>query len=181
MITIVRVVNWDRYQGLVGESAHPVNGRQRGLLGELVGELVGAPAHHKNKKEEEAKDLSCRTGCDEPPTKETKAEYPAAFEEFWNAYPKRDGRRNGKGKSLKLWMRIPADDRPLVQQAAEIFSRSRLALDNKARDPERFLKDDWWRGWLDEPAASVLAEPSMYRDIAPRRRAAEPSANGSHA
>jgi hypothetical protein len=95
--------------------------------------------------------------------KKPRNEYPEAFEEFWLAYPTRDGRRNGKSRSFGLWKRIPAADRPAVQTAAENFSRSKLAIDNKARDPERFLANDWWREWCED---SSVAAPSQYQELA---------------
>ena len=66
----------------------------------------------------------------------------------------------------KLWQRIRDTDRPLVQQAAEAYAKSRLALDNKAKDPERFFADDWWRDWL-EPA-EANGQPSAYRTLVPK-------------
>jgi hypothetical protein len=112
---------------------------------------------------------SLSQGCDEPAGKKVRIEYPEAFEEFWKSYPSRDGRRNGKAKSLALWKQISAEDRPLVQAAAERFALSRLAADNKARDPERFLAKDWWRDWL-VPEADGPAQSSRYEILGPRRR-----------
>jgi hypothetical protein len=87
-------------------------------------------------------------------------EYPAEFERFWSAYPKRDGRRNGKGATLKLWKKLAGPDRELVIRAAINFCGSQLARDNKARDPERFLKDAWWRDWIHSTATSPTPQPA---------------------
>jgi hypothetical protein len=104
--------------------------------------------------------------CDGPKNgkpKKPRTEYPEEFQQFWLAYPAREGRRNGKSKSFSLWKKITAADRPAVQAAAENFSRSKLARDGMARDPERFLANDWWRDWVETPAATQAA--SIYKDL----------------
>jgi hypothetical protein len=105
---------------------------------------------------------SLSQSCDEPANgkpRKSRNEYPEAFEQFWLAYPTRDARRNGKAKSFTQWKKIPADERPAVQTAAENFSRSKLELDNRARDPERFLANDWWREWCNDSSAPAIAPP----------------------
>jgi hypothetical protein len=109
---------------------------------------------------------SLSQACDGPENgkpKKPRNDYPEAFEEFWQVYPTRNGRRSGKANSFTLWKKIPAADRPAVLAAAENFSRSGLARDDKARDPERFLKGDWWRDWVETPAATQAA--SIYKDL----------------
>jgi hypothetical protein len=161
------------------EKPSPANGDGRGdAHGDGRGDVHGEPPSSSSS----STSFSCRSGCDEPPAKKSKRqEYPAAFEEFWNIYPKRDGHRNGKLKTLKLWKLLPADDRALLLQAAKNFSRSPLALDNKARDPERFLNDEWWREWLESAGATGAEQrQSPYHDAPEQRRRLEAATgNGS--
>jgi hypothetical protein len=70
--------------------------------------------------------------------------FPDFFEQFWNAYPKRGGKRRGKLKAFNIWKTIPAADRNLVIKAAKNYQ-----TEEYIRDPERFLASDWWRDWID--------------------------------
>lgn len=154
------------------DKAYPFNGEGHGDgrgygHGDSHGEPPSSPSSSPS--------ISCRSeAATHAKAKPVKAEYPSDFEEFWNAYPKRDGRRNGKVKSLRLWRQVPADDRPLVLKAAINFSGSRLALDNKARDPERFLAAEWWREWIETERPS--ANGHQLRVVQPAQIPPEPSA-----
>lgn len=79
--------------------------------------------------------------------------YPESFDSFWNAYPKRAGKRRGKEKTFRLWKAILAAERDSVTAAAKNYAMSSEAQEGFARDPERFLAADWWKDWLD-PAES---------------------------
>lgn len=72
--------------------------------------------------------------------------FPEFFEQFWNAYPKRGGKRRGKRKAFNIWKTIPAADRNLVIKAATNYQSEEYI-----RDPERFLSADWWRDWVEPP------------------------------
>lgn len=86
-----------------------------------------------------------------PESRPTVRSYPDSFEEFWNAYPNRGGRKRGKHKTFSLWKLVPAANRQSVVQAATAYAASRESQEGYARDPERFFKDNWWRDWLEEP------------------------------
>ena len=103
----------------------------------------------------------------EPKTK-PRTVYPPEFDELWFSYPAKDGRREGKEKTLKLWRLIPEDDRPLVKIAVANYAQSRKVLEGFIKDPERFLKDGVWRDYLDDKAAPA---PSVYGELQPLRRA----------
>jgi len=75
------------------------------------------------------------------------------FDEFWLAYPRRHGVRVGRLATLALFRKIPEDDWTKVITAATNYSTSNQVIDGYARDPERFLKKDYWRDWLDKPKA----------------------------
>jgi hypothetical protein len=76
-----------------------------------------------------------------------------AFEEFWNAYPKRDGKRVGKKQALEQWRKLKWDDRVNAMVAIENYANA--AADPKVfcpiKDPWRWLKDRLFDDWQ-EPA-----------------------------
>jgi hypothetical protein len=91
-------------------------------------------------------------------------DYPVWFEEFWGAYPSNDkGRKRGKAKSYKLAQQVPADDRGDLVKAASAY---RSESDGYVRDPERFIKDDFWRDYVGErERPSHLPKPKGPRKI----------------
>ena len=73
-----------------------------------------------------------------------------SFEEFWRAYPKRNGKKVGKANALIEWRKLSVDER----RRAWIGARNLAASDQMPKDPERFLRrakggrgdfpfDDW--------------------------------------
>jgi hypothetical protein len=60
------------------------------------------------------------------------------FDQWWKTYPPRNGKKVGKGKTLKLWRRLTADER----QRALTGARNLAASTQLPRDPERFLRKD---------------------------------------
>jgi hypothetical protein len=73
----------------------------------------------------------------------------AAFNEFWDAYPLRNGRKLDKSRTQILFGRLPARARAEVLTAV----RNYAASGQMAKDPARFLRDDYWREWLIPAAA----------------------------
>jgi len=99
-------------------------------------------------------------------------EYPTVFELWWDHYPKRNDKRVGKKAALRRWKQLDEEDRVQFQHAVKHYARSKIArVDGMAKDPERFLKDDYWRDWLDGPGDDEHVEE---RD---RRREPEPVAD----
>ena len=93
-------------------------------------------------------------------SKEKKEKTPTAvdleFEEFWQYYPMRDGRRLDKPEALRKWQVIKVDDRKQVLIAVRHYANSKQVLEGIGiKDPHRWLrkgkKDEPWREWL-EPA-----------------------------
>ena len=74
-----------------------------------------------------------------------------AFERWWDSY----GLKTGLQATIKLFVSIPREDWPLLKAATDAYVRatdadpeatgSRL---RQRRDPERFLKRDYWREWV---------------------------------
>lgn len=86
-------------------------------------------------------------------------EFLPIFETFWSFYPKRNEKRVGKKSTWNRFQRLSDSDRQDACRAADNYSKSKIArVDGKARDPERFLKDDYWRDWLDGPGTDEHVE-----------------------
>lgn len=75
------------------------------------------------------------------------------FEVFWGAYPRRNGRRLGKKAAFERFMALSETDQLQAIQAASQYARSLIPKPGEfvpaARDPERFLKQDFWRDYLE--------------------------------
>jgi hypothetical protein len=90
--------------------------------------------------------------------------YPQAFEDFWLAYPKRDGRRRGKDAAFGLWKRMQPTAKVELQVAVANYAKSRDAQKGFAKDPERFLKKNFWRDFLNPVGSGTLFDPSESPD-----------------
>jgi len=82
------------------------------------------------------------------------------FDEFWQVYPRRNGVKVGKVATMALFRKIPKSDWTEVIVAARNYSVSQQAIDGYVRDPERFLKKDYWRDWVEKPQAE-----SKYAEV----------------
>jgi uncharacterized protein YdaU (DUF1376 family) len=85
-----------------------------------------------------------------------------SFEEFWNAYPPRNGKRLGEADAKKRWNRLSAEDRTLVRLAVQHYATSERVRDGIGiRDPHRWLRsgkdDEPWRDWIEpeQPASKT--------------------------
>ena len=80
------------------------------------------------------------------------------FEQFWSAYPARHGRpKVGKQACLLLFRDMTEAEQAECIQAAKHYAKaSKPRADGsfvpEPRDPIRFLKQDWWRDWVQGPA-----------------------------
>lgn len=100
-------------------------------------------------------------------------DYAAGFEEFWKAYPANaKGRKRGKAEAFALWRSIPSSDRAALLAAAKNYAVEETEF---VRDPERFLKKDWWREWVGPPESkpSIDDAPSSSSSSAPAASIAE--------
>jgi hypothetical protein len=81
------------------------------------------------------------------------------FEQFWTVYPTRNGKKVGKKSAKEKFKKLPVEDLPRVIRNAENYG-----INNEfAKDPERFLKNDFWKDW-DEPQTKGSANGSdSYR------------------
>lgn len=76
---------------------------------------------------------------------------PPTFEEIWQNFPKRNGKRLGKQAARRLFEKVEKGERKDLFKAVLNYSRSERVRSGYARDMDRFLKSDWWREWLDGP------------------------------
>lgn len=122
---------------------------------DICGKDAALPTDHENSREQESKTA------DEPTAKSQRQSYPDQFEEFWKAYPlNASGRKRGKKESFQIWKKIPLEDRDGVLDAAKNYAKEQTEF---IRDPERFLKKDWWRDYVEAPGAPRKTETQNGR------------------
>lgn len=72
------------------------------------------------------------------------------FEKFWEIYPKRNGKRIGKAEALRyLQSKITDEEFSLILQAVQNYASSTGCRNGYAKDAIRFLRNDFWRDWID--------------------------------
>lgn len=76
------------------------------------------------------------------------------FEEFWNAYPRRNGKRFGKPETFGKWKGLTIEDRKQVLVAVQHYASSEMASKGIGiKDPHRWLRsgtnDEPWRDWIE--------------------------------
>lgn len=81
-----------------------------------------------------------------------------AFEEFWESFPARNGKKLGKPETQVLFLELTKENQSLAIQAAKNYSESERVKDGIGiRDPKRFLKNGKgsqpWHDWI-EPEVS---------------------------
>ena len=86
-----------------------------------------------------------------------------AFEAFWNLYPKRNGKKLLKKDAEKYFInKIKDAEIPLLMQAVQNYVESDTCKRGYARDAIRFLRNDFWRDWL-EPETKPMSEMEMLK------------------
>lgn len=73
------------------------------------------------------------------------------FDVFWEAYPRRNGKKVGKAKAKAKWRKLNYENKRAAYAAALNYARAVEAGSTIARDAERFLTSKWWEDWLDGP------------------------------
>jgi hypothetical protein len=77
--------------------------------------------------------------------KRNKIIYSKDFEFWWTTYPKRNGKRLGKKAAFIEYQKISKDELLLLAKATKICADS----PQYPKDAVRFLKDDFWKDYLD--------------------------------
>lgn len=90
------------------------------------------------------------------------AEDDMRFSEFWEAYPKRNGKRIGRDKALKVWMRRSKVDRVKALTAVENYRRACDDGLTIAQDAHRWLSGGTFNDWM-TPAESPPPKDRMER------------------
>ena len=80
--------------------------------------------------------------------------YSEEFLEFWEIYPARNGKKLNKKKCISLFNKLNNQERKEVNVSAKNYARSKRVLDGFIKDPERFLKDKYWREWIEPETKS---------------------------
>lgn len=75
------------------------------------------------------------------------------FEEFWNIYPPRRGKKLQKKEAKSLFMDLKSVSVAPVMQAVRNYAVSKTVTDGYAKDAVRFLKNDYWQDWLEPELA----------------------------
>ena len=87
--------------------------------------------------------------------------YPEWFEAWWSLYPAREGKKAGKRASFDLSKPMCEVDRELLVTATKNYA---AATESKyVKDPERFLKKDYWRDFIEVAPAGGAPETPSYR------------------
>jgi len=71
---------------------------------------------------------------------------------FWKKYPKNgNGRKRGKETCFKLWKKVPGDERQDLSSATDHYRQESESNGGQfVKDPERFLKNGFWRDYVEE-------------------------------
>jgi hypothetical protein len=73
------------------------------------------------------------------------------FAEFWETYPKRNGKRLGRGDCEERWKKLGTDDRSAIVVGVRHYATACDGGLTIAKDPMRWLRDKCWVDWQ-EPA-----------------------------
>jgi hypothetical protein len=73
------------------------------------------------------------------------------FDEFWTAYPARNGKKVNRGVCETKWRTLSLDDRRAAWRGAVNYATAVASGLTIAKDPERFLKHRVWVDYLDGP------------------------------
>lgn len=80
------------------------------------------------------------------------------FDVFWEAYPRRNGKKVGKSKARTKWRSLSYENKRAAYAACRNYAAAVEAGATIARDAERFLASKWWEEWLDGPGETPAAK-----------------------
>jgi hypothetical protein len=85
------------------------------------------------------------------------------FQEFWQTYPPRNGKRLEQAATKALFLQLSVQDQVLAVQAARNYAEALKAQGLSAKDPKRFLRDgqghEPWRDWIVTAVPSHVQRP----------------------
>lgn len=85
--------------------------------------------------------------------KDLKNIYVIKFEEFWNLYPKRNGKIIGRKECLGYCKKYTSEEWDKIIQGTTNYAKSKQVAEGYAKDPIRFLKKELWNDWLEPEQA----------------------------
>lgn len=91
------------------------------------------------------------------------------FDQFWDMYPERDGKKLYKAATLTEWKKLDLETKRAAWRGAVNYRRAVDVQERRAKDPHRWLKDRLWEDWQDPPSGGVR-EPRRPSGGDPRRR-----------
>ena len=80
------------------------------------------------------------------------------FDFFWNLYPRRNGKRLGRGLAEARWLKMSAEDREAALAGVVHYLAACDGGLTLAKDCERWLRGRHWEDWQD-PAEKSSADP----------------------
>lgn len=86
-----------------------------------------------------------------------KAKAEERFDRFWQAYPRRDGKRVGKAEAKRVWMRMKPDEHVAAWRGVRNYAASGW----KPKDAHRWLRDRCWEDWQDEATPEPQHQSSL--------------------
>lgn len=90
------------------------------------------------------------------------------FAQFWDAYPKRDGRKVGKPQAQAQWQKLKPGDRALALVAVAHYAAERGGPGQlSAEDAQRWLKSRKWAEFAEPPDTQALAAANGRRQRVP--------------
>ena len=108
------------------------------------------------------------------------------FENFWKAYPKRNGKKIGKAKAANIWKRMSNAKRQKAHAAVGHYRRACDQRWNIAKDAFRWLRDEEFEDWQTPATAPParngqdprLTAPAPYKPF-PEQREPDPACEHS--
>jgi hypothetical protein len=121
----------------------------------------------KVENEKKEKDLCDSSGKDAGKTKRQKKQegWQKLYDDLWEMYPKRDGKKIGKTKAFDRLLDIHDKHYEDIFNAVKNFAKAKEINNYGIKDFERFLKDDHYREWLESPTtASNNGDAPTYEE-----------------
>lgn len=94
------------------------------------------------------------------------------FQEFWQAYPARNGKKLERGATYALFAKLSIQDQALAVLAARNYAEALKDQGISAKDPKRWLRDakghEPWRDWIEPAQPTSAVEIKRMKDPIPK-------------
>lgn len=90
------------------------------------------------------------------------------FQEFWQAYPARNGKKLEKAVTESRFQKLSPADQALAVRAARNYADSLRGQEISAKDPKRFFRDEYWRDWITEAQPTPVIHRQKILDPPPK-------------